>query len=281
MIDLHAHSAVSDGTDTPEEFVQAALDARLDVVALTDHDTFDGIERAKAEALRCGVRVLAGIELSTQFDGASVHLLGYGCNGEDVRLAHELEKIRRSRLSRIPGMLERLADLGLPLTIEEVQVQAGGVSVGRPHVADALVARGYLANRTEAFERLLYDGGPAYVERYAPKLGRGIDLIREAGGVAVIAHPWGRGGRSILSPSVLRSLVFDHGLDGVEVDHNDHDARTSAELRKLAAAMGLLATGGSDYHGTGKTGHPLGCHTTSPEVLQALESLVHSRGGAL
>lgn len=279
MIDLHTHSAVSDGTDSPEELVRAAAEAGLSVIALTDHDTFEGLPEARAEGRVRGVGVLGGIELSTLHDGHSVHLLGYGCDPSHPELARELERIGRSRVERIPQMIRLLTQMGMPLTVREVEAQAAGVSVGRPHVADALVARGYVSHRNEAFATLLHDGGPAYVHRYSPPLTRGIELVRGAGGVAVIAHPWGRGGRSHLPLSVLESLIRETGLDGLEVDHNDHDRESTEELREFAAALGLLVTGGSDYHGTGKTNHPLGCHTTSPEVYEAIVEAIAARGG--
>ena len=143
-------------------------------------------------------------------------------------------------------------------------------SVGRPHIADAMVRAGHVADRTEAFDRFLADGGPAHVARYAIPVERGIDLVHEAGGVAVIAHPWGRGRERLLPPEVLAVLVREHRLDGIEVDHQDHDPTARARLRALAGALGLLATGSSDYHGTGKTDHDLGCNTTAPEVLEAI-----------
>ncbi len=279
MIDLHTHSSVSDGTDTPAELVRAAVEANLSVIALVDHDTFAGLPEARAAGARLGVEVLGGIELSTMHGPHSVHLLGYGCDPKQPDLAAELELIQRSREERVPRMAQRLAELGMPITAADIESQAAGVSVGRPHVADALVAHGYVANRNEAFDRYLYDGGPAYIGRYAPSLARGIELIRGAGGAAVVAHPWGRGGRRHLTFSTLEALAHGSGLDGIEVDHNDHDPESRTELRTFAAEVGLLATGGSDYHGTGKLNHPLGCHTTAPEVYKALVELIESRGG--
>lgn len=279
-IDLHAHSAVSDGTDSPAGFAAAAADAGLDVVALTDHDTFDGLPAALAAARGWGVRLVPGIEISTQLRGASVHLLGYGCRTDDPDLLAELSRVRDGRDGRVPGMIAALARLGLPVDPATLALARGDApSVGRPHVADALVALGYVADRQEAFDRYLADDGPAFVPRYAVGLGRGIDLVHQAGGVAVIAHPWGRGSRAVLPPATLERLAVRHRLDGVEVDHNDHDAGTRAELAALASRLGLLATGSSDYHGTGKTDHPLGANTTSPEVLAEIDARVAAAGG--
>src|SRR5829696_5724006 len=203
-IDLHTHSSVSDGTDTPEELVRKAAAAGLDVVALTDHDTFDGLDAAVAEGERVGVQVLRGMELSCSRRGDSVHLLAYGANPSNTDLAGE--------------MVAQVGD---------------SPSVGRPHIADAMIKAGHVRDREEAFERFLAEGGPAHVPRYAIELERGIDLVHSAGGVAVIGHPWGRGREHVLPPAVLGALVADHALDGVEVDHQDHDTETRAQLRTL------------------------------------------------
>lgn len=275
-IDLHTHSAVSDGTDTPAELVQAAARAGLTVIALTDHDTFDGLDQAVTEGRRIGVEVARGLELSCARQGQSVHLLGYGVDETHRGLATELTRIRDGRRGRVSGVLERLAALGVPVSAAEVQAQVGdSPSVGRPHIADALVAAGHVRDRGEAFDRFLADGGPAHVPRYAMELGRGIDLVHEAGGVAVIAHPWGRGREHLLPESVLAGLVVDHGLDGVEVDHQDHDGETRARLRKWTDSVGVLATGSSDYHGIGKVDHDLGVNTTDPEVYAEILRRTH------
>lgn len=270
-IDLHAHSNVSDGTDTPAELVLAAQAGGLDVVALTDHDTFDGLDRAVAAGRQHGVEVVRGMELSCARQGSSVHLLAYGADPSSGALAQELERVRGGRTGRLSGVLERLVELGVPVTEEQVMAQVGASpSVGRPHIADALVAAGHVADRTEAFDRFLADGGPAHVSRYAIDVGRGIDLVHEAGGVAVVAHPWGRGRERSLPPEVLRALVEEHRLDGIEVDHQDHSADIRTRLWRLVGELGVLGTGSSDYHGTGKVDHDLGVNTTRPEVYDEL-----------
>lgn len=270
-IDLHTHSTVSDGTDTPTELVRKAVDAHLDVVALTDHDTFDGLDEAVAEGERVGIEVVRGMELSCSRDGHSVHLLAYGTDPADDDLAAEMARVRGGRSGRLAGVVAKLAELGVPVTEEAVMAEVGdSPSVGRPHIADAMIKAGHVRDRDEAFERFLADGGPAHVPRYAIELERGIDLVHAAGGVAIIGHPWGRGREHVLPASALNALVTEHGLDGVEVDHQDHDAETRAALRTLAEELGLLATGSSDYHGTGKLDHALGCNTTPPEVYDEL-----------
>ena len=281
-IDLHTHSNVSDGTDTPAELAANAAAAGLDVVALCDHDTFDGLEAARVAGRAVGVEVLRGIEFSAQYRGSSVHLLGYGCRVGDAELQTELARIRRGRGGRVPAMLANLARHGMPVPEEVLERHVGGSpSVGRPHLADAMIELGYVADRTEAFDRWLADDKPIFVHRYATELGAGLDLVRAAGGVAVIAHPWGRISRDLLPPELLGELAASGRLDGVEVDHQDHDPATRRELRTLADRHGLLATGSSDYHGTGKEDHDLGCNTTDRRVLEEIRSRVAARGGLL
>jgi 3',5'-nucleoside bisphosphate phosphatase len=277
-IDLHTHSLVSDGTDTPAELVRKARVVGLDVVALTDHDTFDGLDEAATEGERLGIRVVRGMELSCSRRGDSVHVLAYGADPANPGLAAEMARVRDGRLGRLAGVLAKLAELGVPVSEADVMARVGdSPSVGRPHIADALIKAGHVRDRQEAFDRFLADGGPAHVHRYTIEVDRGIDLVHEAGGLAVIAHPWGRGREYVLRPSVLEALVRNHGLDGIEVDHQDHDSETRQRLRTLADAMGLLVTGASDYHGVGKLDHDLGCNTTDPEVFSEMQRRLGSR----
>ncbi len=279
-IDLHTHSSVSDGTDAPADLVAKASSVGLDVIALTDHDTFDGLGAARRAGERVGVRVVGGLEMSAERAGASVHVLGYGCDPGDAALLEALARLRAGRDGRLPAMLARLAELGMPLSAEAVARHAGpAVSLGRPHVADAMVEAGYVADRTEAFDRWLAEDKPAYVTRYACPVPQAIDLIHAAGGVAVIAHPWGRGRRGTLPEDLLTRWVRDHGLDGVEVDHPDHDTATRADLRAWASRLGALTTGSSDHHGLGKTNNDLGCETTDEAVFDDLLARIDRRGG--
>jgi predicted metal-dependent phosphoesterase TrpH len=277
-IDLHTHSSVSDGTDTPAELVRKARAVGLDVVALTDHDTFDGLDEAATEGERLGILLVRGMELSCSRRGDSVHVLAYGADPMNPALAAEMARVRDGRLGRLAGVLAKLAELGVPVSEAEVMAQVGdSPSVGRPHIADALIKAGHVRDRQEAFDRFLADGGPAHVHRYTIEVDRGIDLVHEAGGLAVIAHPWGRGREYVLPSSVLEMLVRDHRLDGIEVDHQDHDSETRERLRVLADALGLLATGASDYHGVGKLDHDLGCNTTDPAVFNEMQQRLGSR----
>lgn len=280
-IDLHTHSVVSDGTDQPEELVANAVAAGLDAFALTDHDTFDGLAAARAAASEAGIGFLGGCEFSTQVGGQSVHLLAYGCRPDDPELVAELARVRDGRDGRTPAMLARLASLGMPLTLDDVAAfTTDASSVGRPHLADAMVAKGYVRDRDEAFSRWLADDKPGYVTRYATPLETATGLVRGASGVAVVAHPWSRRGRHDLPTRRLTELVTQHGLDGFEADHPDHTASERAELHALAERLGAVATGSSDYHGLGKKPlFRLGACATAPEQWRRLLDLVSARGG--
>ncbi len=269
-IDLHTHSAVSDGTQPPAELVRAAAAAGIDVMALTDHDTLAGVPRAAAEGRRVGVRVLPGLEMSSRLRGASVHLLAYFVDAFYPPLADELARIRDGRQHRTAAIVDRLVAHGLPLTAADVRRAAGSAaSIGRPHVADALVELGVVTDRDEAFARWLADGRPGAVPKYEPGTAAAVALVRAAGGVPVIAHPWGRPSADVLTPGTLAALG-EHGLVGVEVDHDDHDADTRRRLRALVRELGMVVTGSSDTHGAGKPGYDVGCNTTDPDEYERL-----------
>jgi hypothetical protein len=279
-IDLHTHSNVSDGTDPPDRLVAAAAVAGLDVVALTDHDTVDGWPAARGAGRAAGVTVVPGVEISTVLRGAGVHLLAYLLDPGYPPLAGELARIRSSRANRLSEMTRLLTEAGRPIDVADVLAAADSAStLGRPHVADALVAKGYVADRTEAFNRWLAEGGPAYVPKYAPVTHDAVRIVRAAGGVAVLAHPWGRGSRRVLDSDTIATLASD-GLAGIEVDHEDHDPADRAALREIAGALGLVVTGSSDYHGTGKTEHPLGINTTDQAEFGRLLGLARAAAAA-
>ncbi|MCW2830027.1 MAG: phosphatase [Aeromicrobium sp.] len=270
-IDLHTHSNRSDGTDTPAELVANAATAGLDVVALTDHDATTGWDDALAAGREHGIHVVRGIEISTRFHGESVHLLGYEFDPTHAGLVAELGRVLGGRDQRLPETLALLADHGIDISLDDVAAQSGAAAAsGRPHIADAMVARGYIEHRDEAFDGWLNTGGRAYVDRYAAPLIDAIRLLKEAGGRAVVAHPWSRGSDRVLTATAFAELKHA-GLDGLEADHHDHDAAARAGLRDIAASLDLVVTGSSDYHGTGKSAEfHLGAHTTDPEQYERL-----------
>ncbi len=273
-IDLHTHSDRSDGTESPSVLVRRARDEGIDVLGLTDHDTTEGWHEAQSEAERAGVRLVRGIEVSCTFAGYGVHLLAYLPDPTHPPLRRELQKVLDGRNSRLPATLERLRSVGVGIEVDDVRRVAGETAaMGRPHVADALVALGVVADRNEAFDRFLGPQGPAYVHRYAADLKAMIAIVRGAGGVSVIAHPWAnRHDHSALDADGLAGLK-EAGLVGVEVDHEDHAPQTRARLRAIAGDLDLVVTGSSDHHGDGKVGHDLGCNLTDPEQLERLLSL--------
>ncbi|OIJ97210.1 phosphatase [Streptomyces sp. MUSC 14] len=263
-IDLHCHSTASDGTDTPAELVRNAAAAGLDVVALTDHDTTRGYGEAIA-ALPAGLTLVTGAELSCRVDGVSMHMLAYLFDPEEPALLAERELVRDDRVPRARGMVARLNDLGVPVTWEQVERIAAGGSVGRPHVATALVELGVVPTVSDAFtEEWLADGGRAFVEKHETDPFEAIRLVKGAGGVCVFAHPAAaKRGRTVSEARIAELAAA--GLDGLEVDHMDHEADARERLRGLAKDLDLLVTGSSDYHGSRKT-VALGAYTTDPEV---------------
>ncbi|MBA4609518.1 PHP domain-containing protein [Aeromicrobium sp. Marseille-Q0843] len=270
-IDLHTHSTRSDGTDTPGDLVRKAKAEGLDAIALTDHDATEGWAEAQEAADEVGLRLIRGIEISTQYEGLSVHLLGYEFDPGYAPLVEELERVLGGRNQRLPRILEKLAALGMPLTEAEVFAVAGDAAAwGRPHVADAMIAKGYIKDRDEAFRDWLVPGKPGYVGRYSAGLFDAVRLVREAGGRPVVAHAWARDSRGKMTAELLAELT-EAGLAGLEVDHPDHDERARAELRAIADDLGLARTGSSDHHGAGKgPAFHLGANLTDPEQLERL-----------
>jgi len=263
-IDLHTHSTASDGTDTPAELVRNAAAAGLDVVALTDHDTSRGYAEA-IDALPSGLTLVTGAEMSCRIDGVSMHMLAYLFDPEEPALLAERELVRDDRVPRARAMVGRLQELGVPVTWEQVARIAGEGSVGRPHVATALVELGVVPTVNDAFTvEWLADGGRAHVAKHETDPFEAIRLVKAAGGVTVFAHP-GASKRGYTVPEAAIAEMAAAGLDGIEVEHMDHDAETRVRLRGLAKELGLLATGASDYHGSRKSVR-LGEYTTDPEV---------------
>lgn len=272
-IDLHTHTRVSDGTQTPAELIRASREAGLDVVGLTDHDTADSWPEAVTVAAEFGVGLVRGIEVSSRYRGKGVHLLAYLPDPTYPPLAEHLRMVLDGRVSRVPAVVAKLRDLGIAIASDDVRRAANGTAAtGRPHIADALVTLGVVPDRTTAFRRYLNPGMPAYVDRYAAPLAEMIGVVDAAGGVTVVAHPWGRRGPAGLAPESIAELA-GLGLAGIEVDHQDHTADDRAQLRRIAAELDLVVTGSSDHHGAGKVDHDLGVNTTDPEQYERLLDL--------
>lgn len=244
-VDLHTHSTYSDGLLSPTELVEEAASRGVRVLALTDHDTVAGIPEARIAGKRLGVEIVPGVELSAALGNrGEVHLLGYFIDVDDPTLLETLAGYARARAERMERMVERLPRIGAPVDLERVREIAGHGTVGRPHLGRALVEAGYATDLSDAFARYIGGGKPAYVPRPRVDPRDAIALVRAAGGVPVLAHPFSVGGVE----SVLDSLV-PAGLAGLEVDYGEYSPEDRETLRQIAVRRGLIATGGSDYHG--------------------------------
>jgi predicted metal-dependent phosphoesterase TrpH len=271
-IDLHAHSNISDGTETPADVMASAARAGLDVVALTDHDSTDGWVEASLAAVEYGVALVPGMEVSCRTEqGISVHVLSYLHDPGHPGLLEEITKAKDARLTRAELMVTMLAE-DYPLTWDDViHHVAPGATLGRPHIADALVAAGVVADRTEAFASILTSHSRYFVQHYAPDPATAVELVCAAGGVPVFAHPVASARGRIVGERTYRDMI-DAGLAGLEIEHRDNPEEGREFLRRLAAQYGLLVTGSSDYHGAGKP-NILGENLTAPEVLARIEEL--------
>lgn len=269
--DLHTHSTCSDGTQPPAEVVRLAAEAGLEGLALTDHDTTAGWDEAISVAQRHSISLVVGMELSCVTDeGISVHVLSYLHDPQHAGLSAEIARAREARIIRAQEMTARIArdypDLSWELVLKHTHDDA---TVGRPHLADALVDIGVVPDRSAAFTSLLSSDSSYYVPHYAPDPALGVELIKEAGGVAVFAHPMAAKRGRTVSDRTFTEMI-EAGLDGVEVDHRDNSAKGRDKLRQLARKYGLLTTGSSDFHGNGKPNR-LGEYTTAVETVKALE----------
>lgn len=281
LIDLHTHSNASDGTDSPSELIDKAINKKLNVVALTDHDTTRGWSEAIAAVQnhpsQSNIQLVLGSEISCQDEnGISIHMLGLLFDPTFEPLRDELEKTRENRVSRMEKIVARLNEAGIEITLEEVYAQKkDDATLGRPHLADALIARGHVSSREEAFAALLHNKSKFYINHYSPSPADAIKLIKAAGGVAVIAHPLASQRGRTISMELFDELIAA-GLDGVEVDHRDHSENEKGELLRLAIERDLIVTGSSDYHGTGKL-NQLAEFTTNPQQWEALEARARER----
>ena len=276
MIDLHTHSLASDGTDTPGELINKAHARGISVLGLMDHDTVAGWDEA-ISYLRPGMSLVLGSEISCQtLDGTSVHMLGMLFDRENSALAEVLSTTRDNRLTRMNRIVARLNEAGFEITIEDVLAQlAPGATLGRPHLADALIAKKIVASRDEAFTELLHNNSKYYISHYSPTPEDAIKLIKQAGGVAVIAHPLASLRGRTVSIDSFKSMV-EAGLDGIEISHRDQSEDERQLLREVVEQYDIIATGSSDYHGNGKL-NQLAEFTTTPEDFEALEAKADAR----
>lgn len=270
-IDLHTHSYVSDGTESPSQVVHAAYAAGLDVVALTDHDSMAGLEEAADTASAVGINFVPGIEVSCTHHGISVHLLAYWPDPSHPEIVAMLEKTRAARVDRAREMVA-LIGVNYPLTWDAVIEYSGEAdTIGRPHIADALVAAGAFATRDDAFVEVLSGNSAYYVPHYAPPVLDTIRTFRDTGAVPVFAHPGAEGRGRVVSTDVIKAMA-EAGLVGLEVEHRDHSEVQRGRLARIAERLDLVHTGASDYHGRGKL-NQLGENVTSPAALEALKVL--------
>lgn len=277
MIDLHTHSTFSDGSYTPEELLQLALDTGLTAIALTDHDSTNGVPRFLAAAHAKPIKAITGVEISADFHPGTMHILGYFMNPRDPALNEHLAWIRGGREARNQEILHKLNQLGLHLTWQEVASCAGEDVVGRPHFAQALITRGYVSGKDEAFDKYLGRGKPAYANRRRLTPSASINLIRESGGVPVLAHPL----TLKLAGRELQRLLFDlrnNGLEGIECYYSEHSPDMEKEYLQIAKKMDLVPTGGSDFHGAMaaeiKLGRGFGQLRIPDEVVPQLEARI-------
>ena len=285
LIDLHTHSTASDGSFAPREVVRLAGEGGLRAMALTDHDTIDGLAEAIAAGAEYGVEVIPGVEISAFFPGGTMHILGLFIDYTDGLLDKRLAVLKQARADRNPQIVAKLNGLGIPITMEQVKRLSGGGQVGRPHIARALLEGGYIRSFPEAFDKFLGNRGPAYVEkfRFPPK--EAIVMIREAGGIPALSHPFTL---ELGSAYALKNLLMelkDLGLAGIEVFYSDHTPEQMALYLKLARELGLLITGGSDFHGQNKPEVTLGsmpCQSKlTYDLVEALKTWKEEQGAGV
>ena len=269
--DLHTHSLISDGTTQPSEIAAEASSIGLAGFSLTDHDTIDGWDEARAAAAEHGIDFLPGIEITTRHHWESQHLLGYGIDPDAQELFDELGRVRTGRFSRARRMVDLIA-LDYAISWDRIVEESEATTVGRPHIADALVDAGYFEDRSAVFDAILHPASPYYVPTYAIDTVDAIRLVRAAGGVAVLAHPAARRHGEPVSTDAVREFA-EAGLWGIELEHPENRKRWLPELRAIAEELGLVVTGSSDYHGAGKPNR-LGECTTPGDVVDRIREIV-------
>jgi predicted metal-dependent phosphoesterase TrpH len=261
--DLHVHTNASDGDFSPEEIVKQAKEIGLAAIGIADHDTIEGIDKAVEAGKKYGVEVIPGVELSSEFEQYEVHILGYFIDWHDRELDGELQKFKEARKVRAEEILKKLRKLGINISYKEVAAIAGDGVIGRPHIAEALAKRGYVRTKDAAFAKYLAYGCPAYVPKYRLPPEKAINIIHQAGGVAILAHPVFGQANSLL-PDLIKS-----GLDGIEVYHSKHDSTTTEYYAKIAKELNLLVTGGTDCHDADS---PLGAVKIPYELVEEMKA---------
>lgn len=249
FVDLQVHTTFSDGTLTPTEVVKLATEAKLKAVAITDHDTIDGIPEALAQGTRSRIEVIPGVEIAAAWPAGAMNILGYYVDIASPSLESRLRRLREARAERNPKIIAKLRDMGIGISYDEVLEISAGTTVGRPHIARVLVARGYVTTVGEAFDRYLGRTAPAYVPKERFSSAQVIGLIRDAGGVPVLAHPDTTGVGLKDDLDILVARLVREGLLGIEVMYSSYDNKTTASLTRLAGKHNILTTGGSDFHG--------------------------------
>jgi 3',5'-nucleoside bisphosphate phosphatase len=270
-VDLHCHSNASDGLLTPAALVRCASERGLQILGLTDHDTTSGIEEAQAEATNLGLEVIAGVELSSEVDGMQAHILGYFIDPKSTALKNEFAWMIESRRARITRICEQLAAAGYKVDVDDVFALAGEGTVGRPHVARALVNRGYADSVSDAFAHFLTSGRVGYVQSKKIEPERAIAVIQQAGGVAALAHPWSTG-----NPEAAVQLLRPAGLSGLEAYYLDYEPPVQDQLAELGTRCGLILTGGSDFHGESVKRGRLGEARVPPDTVERLRTAAHA-----
>ncbi len=277
-VDLHSHSTVSDGSFSPEEVIHKAAEIGLAAIALTDHDNIDGVNVAMEAGKAVGIMVVPGVEISAQFEGGTLHILGYFFNPRDEKLREKLSLFQKARAERNPRIAKKLQGLGIDITYEEVQKIAGSPQVGRPHFAQILIRKGIVKDLNEAFERFLGKGKAAYVDKYRCPPEEAFEMIQAAGGVAVLAHPFTLN----LSDSALVTMIrkwASLGLRGMEVFYPEHSEDIIDRYTRIANTFSLIKTGGSDFHGNNKEGSILGdCGPRGCPTMEVVEQLKQAAG---
>ncbi|HTK69051.1 MAG TPA: PHP domain-containing protein [Candidatus Eisenbacteria bacterium] len=271
IVDLHLHSTASDGSLAPADVVALAQRNGVKIMALTDHDSLGGLPAALERAVEAGIRIIPGIELSVSEQNMDVHLLAYGFDPSDARLLEAIARYRESRHDRARKILLRLKGLGIRIPMEEVEEIARGGAIGRPHVAEALMVNGHVETFHEAFQRYLGHHAPAYVAKHTVSLEEAVEVVRDAGGVTVLAHP------GTLNRDAWIAGLARRGLDGIEVWHSKHGPAEINRYREIARAHGLIMTGGSDFHGERTPDVSIGSVAVPEQVVADLDEALRAR----